>query len=137
MKDISHKVAMLIRNGDIRPSMMQAVNHKSAYEHEQAGNCQELWLAVVERAFRDAIWIPTELIDNLAELSRARIDAIVWLRGATHGFFQVCRNAGLDPGYVIGMAKRRLGGELNKTQNSRTLKSLRAEAICRAACAKL
>ena len=122
--------------GNTQSNRTQAIDHKSAYEHEQAGNCRNLWLAVVERAFRDAIWIPTELIDNLAELSRARIDAIVWLRGTTHDFFQVCRNAGLDPDYAMDMAKRLLGEELNKTQNSRTLKSLRAEAIYCAACAQ-
>ena len=113
---------------------MQSAGNKSAYELEQAEKCQTLWQAVIERAFRDAIWVPTELLETLAELSRARIDAIVWLRGTTHGFFHVCGNAGINPGYVMAAAKRHLGEELYKIQRPRSLVSLRAEASFHLAC---
>jgi hypothetical protein len=81
--------------------------------------CNELWAAVIARAFKDANWSPigekaTNIIPELyQELFNARAYALSWLRGTTEGFSLICDAADADPDYVRRIARSRYGSLLD------------------------
>jgi hypothetical protein len=81
--------------------------------------CNELWAAVIARAFKDADWSPigkkaTSVVPELyQELFNARAYALSWLRGTTEGFDLICDAADASPGYVRRIARSRYGSLLD------------------------
>ena len=81
--------------------------------------CNELWAAVIARAFKDADWFPvgkraTSIVPELyQELFNARAYALSWLRGTTEGFALVCDAANANPSYVRRIARSRYGSLLD------------------------
>ncbi len=82
--------------------------------------CNELWAAVIARAFKDADWSPaddeaTRVTTGLyRELFSARAYALSWLRGSTEGFKLVCDAANANPAYVRRIARSRYGSLLDE-----------------------
>lgn len=76
-----------------------------AAEHRDAGACQGLWVTVIERAMQEGVLFHCSADEDNRAIAD---DAWAWLFAARHedSFFEVCANAGLDPGWVRDQAKR-------------------------------
>jgi hypothetical protein len=82
--------------------------------------CNRLWAAVIARAFADADWSPDDKAakkitpDLYQELFNDRASALVWLRGNTEAFGDVCDAAHANPEYVRRIARSRYGKLIDK-----------------------
>jgi hypothetical protein len=114
----------------VAPQTLSAVGTRKHATPEQ-----ELWLAVIKRAFQDAAWKPegTEKVRNYMDNHNERATSRVWLRGNSPDFVLVCQFADMDPGYVRHLARKRFGDLLDKTQFqinfSRTKEILRYRGV--------
>lgn len=82
--------------------------------------CNDLWAAVIARAFKDADWEPDSEAaakitpDLYQELFNERVASLVFLRGNTEGFRLICEGAHANPEYVRRIARSRYGDLIDK-----------------------
>jgi hypothetical protein len=89
---------------------------------------QDLWIAVIEQAFKDA-FRNTHLTNSLGVLQKTNhalhVDSAKdFLTSNTKGFKDICCLAGLEPGWVMGKYRQLLSSKFTKRDRKRFLDGL-------------
>ena len=118
--------------------LLQRISCKSStlrgvYNTDDLCNRALLCRAVILRAFQDAGWElrGAETAMGYRDACNNRASALLWLRGTTHEFFQVCRLADCDPHAVMDAAKNILGDAIDELQIPVNLNDARAVLAAR------